>query len=390
MIYLDNAATTALSQAAISSMFEVTQRHYGNPSSIHGFGRDANKVLRKARADIARVLSVSPDTIIFTSGGSEADNLAIQGYALANMHRGKHLITTAIEHHAVLHTMEYLEQRFGFEITYIKPENQEITAQQIKEALRPDTILVSVMYANNETGQLLPIREIGSLLSQHQAVFHVDAVQVVGKIPIKPQELGIDFLSASAHKFHGPKGIGFLYSSIHKFDSLIHGGKQENQHRAGTENLPAIAGMAAALVHQSTQMIQNIEYIHDLKSYTLKNLSEFDFYVNQAGAHLPHVLNIGFPGRLNEQLLMRLDLAGIAISTGSACTAGVVENSHVLEAMYGSDSPRLKESVRISFSELNTKKEIDILLSALKIIIGGQHGIATNRNIERLRLYLPY
>ena len=222
MIYLDNAATTALSQAAISSMFEVTQRHYGNPSSIHGFGRDANKVLRKARADIARVLSVSPDTIIFTSGGSEADNLAIQGYALANMHRGKHLITTAIEHHAVLHTMEYLEQRFGFEITYIKPENQEITAQQIKEALRPDTILVSVMYANNETGQLLPIREIGSLLSQHQAVFHVDAVQVVGKIPIKPQELGIDFLSASAHKFHGPKGIGFLYSSIHKFDSLIH------------------------------------------------------------------------------------------------------------------------------------------------------------------------
>ncbi|HFI0592572.1 TPA: cysteine desulfurase family protein [Streptococcus suis] len=371
MIYLDNAATTALSQAAISSMFEVTQRHYGNPSSIHGFGRDANKVLRKARADIARVLSVSPDTIIFTSGGSEADNLAIQGYALANMHRGKHLITTAIEHHAVLHTMEYLEQRFGFEITYIKPENQEITAQQIKEALRPDTILVSVMYANNETGQLLPIREIGSLLSQHQAVFHVDAVQVVGKIPIKPQELGIDFLSASAHKFHGPKGIGFLYSSIHKFDSLIHGGKQENQHRAGTENLPAIAGMAAALVHQSTQMIQNIEYIHDLKSYTLKNLSEFDFYVNQAGAHLPHVLNIGFPGRLNEQLLMRLDLAGIAISTGSACTAGVVENSHVLEAMYGSESPRLKESVRISFSELNTKKEIDILLSALKIIIGG-------------------
>ena len=181
----------------------------------------------------------------------------------------------------------------------------------------------------------------------------------------------LDFLSASAHKFHGPKGIGFLYSSIHKFDSLIHGGKQENQHRAGTENLPAIAGMAAALVHQSTQMIQNIEYIHDLKSYTLKNLSEFDFYVNQAGAHLPHVLNIGFPGRLNEQLLMRLDLAGIAISTGSACTAGVVENSHVLEAMYGSDSPRLKESVRISFSELNTKKEIDILLSALKIIIGG-------------------
>jgi cysteine desulfurase len=200
-------------------MFEVTQRHYGNPSSIHGFGRDANKVLRKARADIARVLSVSPDTIIFTSGGSEADNLAIQGYALANMHRGKHLITTAIEHHAVLHTMEYLEQRFGFEITYIKPENQEITAQQIKEALRPDTILVSVMYANNETGQLLPIREIGSLLSQHQAVFHVDAVQVVGKIPIKPQELGIDFLSASAHKFHGPKVDWFslLFNSQIRF-----------------------------------------------------------------------------------------------------------------------------------------------------------------------------
>ncbi len=371
MIYLDNAATTALSSTALQRMIEVAQEAYGNPSSIHQAGRKANQILRQARQDIAQVLDVQADQIIFTSGGSEADNLAIQGYALANQAKGKHLITTAIEHHAVLHTMQYLEERFGFEVTYIQPLNQVITAEQIREALRPDTILVSVMFANNETGQVLPIKEIGQLLTDHQAVFHVDAVQAIGKIDLKPADYDIDLLATSAHKFHGPKGVGFLYSRLQGFDALIHGGKQEHQLRAGTENLPAIAAMAIALKEQYSQLPKHLQYVNELHSYLLEGLSEIEYYLNQAGEHLPHVLNIGFPGKLNEQTLMRLDLAGIAVSSGSACTAGVVQNSHVLEAMYGKNSHRLKESLRISLSERNTKEELDIFLTELKTILGG-------------------
>ena len=371
MIYLDNAATTPLSQKALETLLSVSQEVFGNPSSIHSFGRKANQILRQARQDIAQVLKVNPDHLIFTSGGSEADNLAIKGYALANQDKGKHLITTAIEHHAVLHTMEYLEKRFGFEVTYLQPIDQKITAQQVKEALRPDTILVSVMYANNETGHLLPIQEIGDLLRDHQAVFHVDAVQVLGKLPVFPAELGIDFLAASAHKFHGPKGVGFLYSKEAKMDSLIHGGKQEGQHRAGTENLPAIAAMAAALEEEFSQAEQHAHYIQTLKEQFLYEIADLDYYLNQNHGALPHILNMGFPGHLNEQILMRLDLAGIAISSGSACTAGVVQKSHVLEALYGKDSTRLSEAIRISFSELNTPEEITKLSQTIKEIIGG-------------------
>ena len=371
MIYLDNAATTPLSQKALETLLSVSQEVFGNPSSIHSFGRKANQILRQARQDIAQVLKVHPDNLIFTSGGSEADNLAIKGYALANQDKGKHLITTAIEHHAVLHTMEYLEKRFGFEVTYLQPIDQKITAQQVKEALRPDTILVSVMYANNETGHLLPIQEIGDLLRDHQAVFHVDAVQVLGKLPVFPAELGIDFLAASAHKFHGPKGVGFLYSKEAKMDSLIHGGKQEGQHRAGTENLAAIAAMAAALEEEFSQAEQHAHYIQTLKEQFLTEIADLDYYLNQDQGALPHILNMGFPGHLNEQILMRLDLAGIAISSGSACTAGVVQKSHVLEALYGKDSARLSEAIRISFSELNTPEEITKLSQTIKEIIGG-------------------
>ncbi|MGT2716125.1 cysteine desulfurase family protein [Streptococcus respiraculi] len=373
MIYLDHAATTSLSDAALQTFMDISKEYYGNPSSIHWAGRKANAILRQARTDIAQILATRPESIIFTSGGSEADTLAIQGYALAHQHKGKHLITTAIEHHAVLHTMEYLTERFGFEVTYIEPVNQVISAQQIKEALRPDTILVSVMYANNETGLLLPIREIGEIITNHQAVFHVDAVQAIGKVPISPEELHIDFLSAAAHKFHGPKGVGFLYSRIPNFDSLIHGGRQEDQHRAGTENLAGIAAMASALKEQTTQLDQHFQTVTDLKNYLLENLKPIDHYLNETDPSLPYVVNIGFPNQLNEQLLMRLDLAGIAVSSGSACTAGVIQNSHVLEALYGQDSHRLKESIRISFSPENTKEELDFLVQQLHQIIGGTH-----------------
>lgn len=371
MIYLDNAATTALSPAALQELLTVAQTHYGNPSSIHQSGRQANRILRQARQDIATLLSAAPEQIIFTSGGSEANNLAILGYALAHQDKGKHLITTAIEHHSVLHTMQYLVDRFGFEVTYLQPVECKIRAEQVKHALRPDTILVSTMFANNETGQVLPIKEIGHLLADHQAVFHVDGVQMMGKSNIIPTEYGIDFLSASAHKFHGPKGVGFLYSRIHQLDSLIHGGKQEHQHRAGTENLAAIAAMATALNEQILQQTAHIAHMSTLKQLLLDGLTELDCYVNQAGEHLPHILNIGFSGKKNEQLLMQLDLMGIAVSSGSACTAGVVQKSHVLQAMYGEDSPRLTESIRISFSEYTTTSEIKTLITTLKQIIGG-------------------
>lgn len=371
MIYLDNAATTALSPTALKKMMEVAEETYGNPSSIHQAGRKANHILRQARQAIAQVLKVSPERIFFTSGGSEADNLAIQGYALSHQTQGKHLITTAIEHHAVLHTMQYLEERFGFEVTYLEPVDQVITAQQVKKALRPDTILVSIMFANNETGQLLPIREIGGLLADHPAVFHVDAVQALGKVSLEPDHYGIDLLSGSAHKFHGPKGIGFLYSRIPTFDALIHGGKQEGQRRAGTENLPAIAAMATALTEQVQELTKHTAHIQILHDQLLAGLEGIDHYLNQAGSHLPHVLNIGFPGQLNERLLMQLDMAGIAVSSGSACTAGVVQNSHVLEAMYGKQSHRLKESIRISLSDTNSLEDIDILIHQLHHLIGG-------------------
>lgn len=371
MIYFDHAATTSLSPTALQRMIEIAQATYGNPSSIHQAGRKANQVLRQARQDIANALSALPHQIIFTSGGSEANNLAIKGYALSHQAKGKHLITTAIEHHSVLHTMQYLEERFGFEITYIQPSNQIITAQQIKEALRPDTILVSTMFANNETGQILPIKDIGDVLVKHQAVFHVDAVQTIGKIKINPKELGIDFLSASGHKFHGPKGVGFLYSNVHQFDALIHGGKQEQQLRAGTENLPAISAMAVALKEQIEQLDKANEYITTLKNQLLSQLDNLTFYINQSEEQLPHILNIGFPNKLNEQLLMQLDLAGIAVSSGSACTAGAIQQSHVLEAMYGKESHRLKESIRISMSETNTYEEVMALSKELKTIIGG-------------------
>ena len=371
MIYLDNAATTPMSAVAISAMTKVMQEAHGNPSSIHGHGRQAGKLLREARQELAQLLGTKPQHIFFTSGGTEGNNTAIIGYCLRHQEQGKHIVTTAIEHHAVLETIDYLVQHFGFEATIIQPENQEITAQQIQKALRDDTILVSTMFANNETGTLLPISEIGQILKQHPAAYHVDAVQAIGKIPIHPEELGIDFLTASAHKFHGPKGIGFLYASSMDFDSYLHGGDQEQKKRAGTENLAAIVGMVAALKEDLEKQEDNFQHIQNLENAFLAELEGIPYYLNRGQHHLPYVLNIGFPCQKNDLLLLRLDLAGISISTGSACTAGIVQSSHVLEAMYGANSERLKESVRISLSPENTVEDLHTLSKTLKEIIGG-------------------
>lgn len=375
LIYFDNAATTPLSESVIKAMTDHMATTFGNPSSIHSFGRSANKVLRDCRQSIASLLEVPERSIIFTSGGTESNNTAIKGYALANQAKGKHLITTAIEHHSVLHTMAYLEERFGFEVTYLKPIDGKFSVQQVQAALRPDTIMVSMMAANNETGDLLPIEEVARLLNDHQAVFHVDAVQAIGKIALRPSELGIDFLTASAHKFHGPKGVGFLYSNSLHFDQLLHGGDQEEKRRASTENLISIIGMTKALDDAYLHMSENFEKIELLQQSFLEKLSVCNYYLSKSDNSLPHVINIGFPNQDNALLLTRLDMEGIAVSTGSACTAGTVEPSHVLEAYYGTDSNRLRESIRVSISDQNTLEEIDSLSQHIIAILGVSHGI---------------
>src|SRR3712207_3228194 len=271
--------------------------------------------------------------------------------------------------------MAYLEDRFGFEVTYLEAKNGIIDLNQLQAALREDTILVSMMFANNETGDLLPIQAVGSMLKQHQAVFHVDAVQAIGKVPIQPADLGIDLLSASAHKFHGPKGTGFLYNQGLKLDSLLHGGNQENKRRAGTESLINIVGMTQALDEAVSRLPQHYQHAKELSQLLLSELEGIPYQLNHNECHLPYIINIGFPGYQNHVLLTQLDLAGFAVSSGSACTAGAVEPSHVLAAYFGKQSHRLTEAIRISFSEQNTQKDVIALATQLKHILGGSYGI---------------
>lgn len=356
-------------------MTETMETSFGNPSSLHSHGRQAKKVLRDARECVATCLKTSSQQITFTSGGTEGNNTVIKGYCLKHRQKGKHIITTAIEHHAVLEPIEYLVEEFGFEVTVIQPVDQKIRPEDIRAALRPDTILVSTMYANNETGDLLPIKAISDLLKDHPVAFHVDAVQAVGKLSVAPEELGIDFLTASAHKFHGPKGVGILYARKPDFFNLLHGGDQEDKRRASTENLISIAGMAQALKEATDQLEANYQYVQSLSERILTGLEDLDFYLNTTDFKLPHVLNIGFPGISNDILLLRLDMAGISVSTGSACTAGTVQPSHVLAAYYGEDSLRLMESIRISLSEFNTSDEVDIFITTIHKILGELYGI---------------
>ena len=356
-------------------MTETMETSFGNPSSLHSHGRQAKKILRDARECVATCLKTSSQQITFTSGGTESNNTVIKGYCLKHRQKGKHIITTAIEHHAVLEPIEYLVDEYGFEVTIIQPVDQMIRPEDIQAALRPDTILVSTMYANNETGDLLPIRAISDLLKDHPAAFHVDAVQAVGKLAVAPEELGVDFITASAHKFHGPKGVGLLYAKKPDFFNLLHGGDQEDKRRASTENLISIAGMAQALKEATDQLDANYQYIQSLSDRILTGLKDLDFYLNGTDSKLPHVLNIGFPGISNDILLLRLDMTGISVSTGSACTAGTVQPSHVLAAYYGEASSRLKESIRISLSEFNTTAEVDTFITTIHKILGELHGI---------------
>ena len=358
MVYLDHAATTPIHPEVIQVMSETMATVFGNPSSIHHYGRDAHTKLETARQVIAEQLGVKEHEIIFNSGGTESDNTAISQQAL-----GKHIITTQIEHPAVMQSMQYLET-LGFDVTYLPVDQTgQLAVADVEAALRPDTILVSIMTANNETGNILPIAAIGAVLQDHQAVFHTDAVQAYGKIPLHIVENGIDLLSISAHKINGPKGVGFLYKRDGiSLPSYMHGGEQEEKRRAGTENLVGIMGMAKAASLLTDQVQQeNSRHYAQFADALLDILQEqdVDYQLNgNPASKLPHILNLRFPGVSSDLLLMKLDLKGVAISTGSACTAGNVEPSHVLEAMLGKDHPAIRESVRISFGLGNTMEEV--------------------------------
>lgn len=361
-IYVDHAATTPMHPAVIEKMARTMKDIFGNPSSIHSFGREARKIVDEARFGIAKSIGAAETEIVFTSGGTEADNFAIFGAAEANKHKGNHIITTQIEHHAVLHACKELEKK-GFEVTYLPvDEKGAISLTDFKQALRVDTILVTIMYGNNEVGTIQPIAEIGELLAGHQALFHTDAVQAYGVEKLDVHELKVDLLSTSAHKINGPKGIGFLYmKSGLKLSPRLVGGEQERKRRAGTENVPAIAGFfEASLIAQRQMEAKKQQYVH-FKQTLLAELEagKAEFHLNGTLENsLPHVINISFPGTNVEALLVNLDLAGIAASSGSACTAGSVEPSHVLVAMFGEGADELTNSIRFSFGMDNTEAQI--------------------------------
>lgn len=371
-IYLDNAATTKMSDTAIKAMIPYMNEIYGNPSSLHSVGQEANEALQNARERIAKILGCEPREITFTSGGSEADNQAIISAAeLGERKEKKHIVSTAFEHHAVLHTLEKLKKE-GFEITLLDVhENGLVTAEQVREAIRDDTCLVSVMYANNEIGTIQPISEIGEVCRERGVIFHTDAVQAVGHLHINVKDQNIDMLSLSAHKFHGPKGVGVLYTRKGiPLTTLIEGGAQERGKRAGTENIPAIMGMAAALGEAKAKIDENAVKLTALRDKLIVGLSEISHSVlNGDYEHrLPSNVSFCFEGIEGESLLLLLDDKGICASSGSACTSGSLDPSHVLLAI-GRVHDIAHGSLRLSLSEENTEEEIDYTIKAVKEVV---------------------
>ncbi|KZE43494.1 cysteine desulfurase family protein [Rossellomorea marisflavi] len=361
-IYLDHAATSPVHPAVIDEMMTVMQGTFGNPSSIHSFGREARSIVDHSRSIAAASIHADHNEIIFTSGGTEADNMAIIGAAMKNRERGNHIITTEIEHHAVLHTCQNLEKQ-GFEVTYLPvDETGRISVDAVKAVLREDTILVTIMFGNNEVGTIQPISEIGHLLKDHQALFHTDAVQAYGLQELHVGELGVDLLSVSGHKINGPKGVGFLYCRKDvDILPLAHGGEQERKRRAGTENVPGIAGLAKAIEIASSSMEEKRNRYAGFKEILKEKLagSGISYEENGSLEHgLPHVLNLSFAGTDVESMLVNFDMSGIAVSSGSACTAGSIEPSHVLVAMFGGDSEKIRNSIRFSFGFGNTEEDI--------------------------------
>lgn len=371
-IYLDNAATTRTSREVVDAMLPYFTENYGNPSSIYEAGQRTKEAITVAREQIADVLGAKAQDIYFTAGGSEADNWALKAAFEAYKNRGNHIITTKIEHHAVLHTCEYLEKQ-GAEITYLDvDENGLISLEELNRAIRPETILISVMFANNEIGTIEPIREIGQIAREHGILFHTDAVQAFGQLPINVDEMNIDMLSSSAHKINGPKGIGFLYIRKGvKIRSFVHGGAQERKRRAGTENVPGIVGYGVAAKRAAKTMETRTAKERELRDYFIKRVQEEIPYVKLNGdpvKRLPNNVNFSFRFIEGESLLIMLDMKGIAASSGSACTSGSLDPSHVLLAI-GLPHEIAHGSLRLTLGEDTTKEELDYTLEQMKEIV---------------------
>ena len=364
-IYVDNAATTRTSRTAIEAMLPYMDKIYGNPSSLHSVGQAAADALRKAREEAAEVLGCEPNEITFTSGGSEADNQALVSAAAIGARKGKkHIISTAFEHHAILHTLKKLEKE-GFEVTLLDVhENGMVSAQQVADAIREDTCIVSVMYANNEIGSIQPIAEIGAVCKEKGVIFHTDAVQAVGHVHINVKEENIDMLSLSAHKFHGPKGVGLLYARKGvRLTNIIEGGAQERGKRAGTENIPGIVGMVAALKEANANIDANAEKVSALRDRLIEGLEKIPHSAlnGDRTKRLPGNVSFCFEGIEGESLLLLLDAKGICASSGSACTSGSLDPSHVLLAI-GRPHEVAHGSLRLTLSEENTQEEVDYII----------------------------
>ncbi len=371
-IYADNAATTKMSEAAITAMTDCVRNWYGNPSSLYTIGQKAKEKLEEAREEIAAIINASPREIIFTSGGSEADNQALLTAAIIGKKQGKtHIISSAFEHHAILHTLNKLK-KYGFEITLLPVhENGIIRLDELEAAIREDTCLVTIMTANNEIGTIQPVAEIGEICHNHGVLFHTDAVQAVGHLPIDVKAQNIDMLSASAHKFHGPKGVGFLYARKGIIlQNLIEGGAQERGKRAGTENLPGIMAMAAALKEAAANMEKNNAHLTEIRDYLIKGLSEIPHSAlnGDAKQRLPGNVNFSFEGIEGEGILLLLDQKGISASSGSACTSGALDPSHVLLAI-GRIHDVAHGSLRLSIGEDITKEQADYIISSVKDVV---------------------
>ena len=372
MIYLDNAATTKTAKEAVDAMLPFFTEYYGNASSIYSLGAESKKAMMRAREIIAESIGATPAEIYFTAGGSESDNWALVATAEAYASKGKHIITSGIEHHAILHTCDYLKTR-GYEITYVDvDENGVIKLDELKKAIRPDTILISVMYANNEIGTIQPIREIGEIAKEHGILFHTDAVQAYGHVPINVDEEHIDMLSTSGHKINGPKGIGFLYIRKGvKIRSFIHGGQQERSRRAGTENIPGIVGYGAAVKRAFESLTERMKEETELRDYLIERIEKEIPYCRLNGdrvKRLPNNVNFSFQFIEGESLLIMLDMKGICASSGSACTSGSLDPSHVLLAI-GLPHEIAHGSLRLTLSEENTKEELDYVVDSVKEIV---------------------
>ena len=370
-VYMDNAATTPVSLAVLEKMLPYFSECYGNANSIHSTGLDARKALNAARKKVAAALNCNPEEVYFTSGGSESDNWALKGVAFANRKKGNHIITSAIEHHAILHTCEWLEKQ-GFEITYVPVDADGlVNPADVEAAITDKTILISIMAANNEIGTIEPIEEIAKIAHAHHVLFHTDAVQAIGAIPVDVRAIGCDLLSLSGHKFHGPKGVGALYiKQGTRIDNLIHGGAQERGRRASTENVAGIVGMAEAIELATANIPEKAARISALRDQLIDGLTALP-YVRLNGhrtKRLPGNVNVSVRFIEGESLLLRLDLAGVAASSGSACTSGSLDPSHVLLAI-GLPHEIAHGSLRLSLSDTTTQEEVDYVLSVLPGII---------------------